>query len=151
MTMSVFIAMLYLRYIFDCHIKYSVNFHRLHIPLCLGWGILLLSHWLPLLHYLCIISLFIFSVTVTQTLQSSYGISWRLGNFSPCQWDYYDYPHFTGWEAEKEMWQNALSGRKMLVCMQSYHSQFCISSFIYAPNSLLRPEGVRMCLGGILS
>lgn len=34
-----------------------------------GWVFLLLSHWLPLLHYLCIISLFIFSVTATQTLK----------------------------------------------------------------------------------
>lgn len=149
--------MLYLRYIFDCHIKYSLSFHWLHIPLCFQDGMSCSYFTNFLCFIICLSSLCsYFSVTVTQTLQSSYGISWRLVNLSPCQWDNYDYPHFTGWEAEKEIWQNVLSGRKMLVCMQSYHSRFCISSCIYTlahlhTQQFAEAEGVCMCLGGILS
>lgn len=150
--MAVFIAMLYPRYIFDCHIKYSQFPQMSRSILCFedGFSCSYLTDFLCFI--ICVSSLCSYFLLLQhKPSKSSYGISWRLGNFSPCQWDHYDYPHFTGWEAEKVTWQNALSGRKMLVWMQSYHSQFCTFSYVYTPNSLLRPEGVCMCLGGILS
>lgn len=107
--------------------------------------------------YLFIIFLFVFCATVTQTIQSSYGIFWRLVNLPPCQWDNFDDPHFTGWEAEEEIRQNAvwkrdahlyakLSFRVLYLFLYLYSSPFVYQTVCWG-----QKMRACVCLEGILS
>lgn len=153
MTMAVFIWC----FISDTFLIAISNIHRVstgfifHYVLRMGVSCTYITNFLCFIS--CVLSLWSYFLVLQQKHLKALMAFLEGCNLSPWQWDYYGYAHFTGWEAEKRDVAKCFVWKKdaCVYAKLSFTINVFPLTYIYTPNSLLRPEGVCMFVGGILS